>query len=245
MCLRWPPASCLRAASPAAPALAPLALELVVAAAIERQLALVEMDDVRRPRVVEQVAVVADDDAPCADSARDRSQPQRAFEVEIVGRLVEQQQVGLGRTARGERHAHAPAAGELRAGAALRRLVEAEARRGSPRRAPRRMRVDVGEPRLDLGDPVRIVAVSASASSAARSRSAASTTSIRRSVRRAPPAPPADARQCRGRPIVAGLGADLAGDQAEQRRLAGAVAADEPRFRRPRPCRAGSRRRST
>ena len=43
-----------------------------------------------------------------------RFEPQRAFEIEVIGRLVEQQQIGLGEQSRGQRHAHAPAAGELR-----------------------------------------------------------------------------------------------------------------------------------
>ena len=51
-------------------------------------------------------------------------QPERAFEIEIVGRLVEQQQVGLGEQRGGERHAHAPAAGEFRARRAAGRRSE-------------------------------------------------------------------------------------------------------------------------
>ena len=43
-----------------------------------------------------------------------RFQPQRAFQVEIVGRLVEQEQIGLGEQRGGERYPHAPAAGKLR-----------------------------------------------------------------------------------------------------------------------------------
>ena len=136
-------------------ALGALALERRVAAAIERQLAAVEMQD-RVDRVVEQVAVVADHDHGARIARQMVVEPERAFEVEIVGRLVEQQQVGLGEQHRGERDAHAPAAGELRAGALLRRRVEAEAGedRGGARR--RRMRADVGEPRLDLGDAMRV-----------------------------------------------------------------------------------------
>ena len=100
---------------------------------------------------------MADDDHGARIAREIVGQPQRAFEIEIVGRLVEQQQVGLGEQHRGERHAHAPAAGEIRAGALLRGRVEAEAGedRGGARR--RRMRADVGEPRLDLGDAMRIV----------------------------------------------------------------------------------------
>ena len=43
-------------------------------------------------------------------------EPQARLEVEVVGRLVQQQQVGLGEQHGGERHAHAPAAREARSG---------------------------------------------------------------------------------------------------------------------------------
>ncbi len=84
-------------------------------------------------------------------------QPQRAFEVEVVGRLVEQQQIGLGEQRGGERDAHAPAAGEFRAGPCLIGGRKAEARqdRGGARR--RRMGADIDQPGLDLGDAMRIV----------------------------------------------------------------------------------------
>ena len=51
-------------------------------------------------------------------------EPQARFQVEVIGRLVEQQQIGLDEQERGERDAHAPAAGELAARAGLRSLVE-------------------------------------------------------------------------------------------------------------------------
>ena len=37
-------------------------------------------------------------------------QPQRAFEVEIIGRLIQQQQIGSGKECCSKRDAHAPAA---------------------------------------------------------------------------------------------------------------------------------------
>ena len=55
---------------------------------------------------------MADDDDRVRIAADIVLQPQRAFEVEIVGRLVEQKQVRLGKQHGGQRHAHAPAAGE-------------------------------------------------------------------------------------------------------------------------------------
>ena len=63
-------------------------------------------------------------------------EPQRAFEIEVVGRLVEQQDFRLEEQHGAERHAHAPAAGELPAGAAAARLRRSRGRRGSARRAP-------------------------------------------------------------------------------------------------------------
>ncbi len=69
-----------------------------------------------------------------------RLQPQGAFQVEIVGRFVEQQQVGLGEQGRGQGHPHAPAAGELghRPGQVV--AGEAQARPGFRRRARARRR---------------------------------------------------------------------------------------------------------
>ena len=108
-------------------------------------------------RIVEQIAVVADDDDGARIARQMVGKPERAFKIEIVGRLVEQQQVRLGEQHRGERDAHAPAAGKIRAGALLRFGVEAEAGQDGGRARGRRMRADVGKPRLDLGDAMRIV----------------------------------------------------------------------------------------
>ena len=52
--------------------------------------------------------------AVCGYFLQPRLEPERAFEVEIVGRFVEQQQVGLGEQRGRQRHPHPPAAGELR-----------------------------------------------------------------------------------------------------------------------------------
>ena len=102
--------------------------------------------------VVEQIAVMADDENRRLAGLQIVGEPQRAFEVEIVGRLVEQQKVGLGEQHRGERDPHAPAAGKFLKRPGLRGLVEAEPLE-DPRR-PRRgvMRFDVDEARVDLGD---------------------------------------------------------------------------------------------
>ena len=108
-------------------------------------------------RRVQQVAVVADDDHGARIVREMVLEPQRTLEVEIVGRLVEQQEIGRGEQRRGERNAHPPSAGEFRAGTQLILCREAEARqdrRGTRRRG---MRVDIGEAGLDVGDAMRIM----------------------------------------------------------------------------------------
>ena len=133
-----------------------LFLERGVGALVERQLAAIEVQDLV-DRGVEQVAVMADDDHGARIVRQMILEPQRAFEIEIVGGLVQQQQIGRGEQRRGERDPHAPAAGKFRTRTRLvgGRKSEAAQDRGRARR--RRVGVDVDEPGLDLGDPVRIV----------------------------------------------------------------------------------------
>ena len=206
--------------------LAPGLLELVVAAGVEGELALREMQD-GRDGAVQQLAVVADDEDGVGVVAQIVLEPQRAFEVEIVGGLVEQQQVGLGEQHGGERHAHAPAAGVFRAGPLLGRLVEAET--GQDACGPRRggMGADVAEALVDVGDAAGIVrrfrlgeqarafAVGGEHELDQALRSA------RRFLRH-----PADAGGA-GNIDAAVVGLQLARDQAQQRGLARAVAPDE------------------
>ena len=59
---------------------------------------------------------MADDHHRAAIALQEILQPQHAFEVEIVGGLVQQQQIGRGEQDRRQRHAHAPAAGKFRQG---------------------------------------------------------------------------------------------------------------------------------
>ena len=107
-------------------------------------------------RVIEQVAVVAHHQHGVRIVADEALEPDRAFEVEIVGRLVEKQHIGRGEEGGCERHAHAPAARQGRAGAALRLLGEAQARQDCRGAGRCGMGVDIGEPRLDFGDAVRV-----------------------------------------------------------------------------------------
>ena len=77
--------------------------------------------------IVEEVALVADHEDRRRIGFEEILQPQHRFEIEVVRRLVEQQQIGLREQQRGERDAHPPAAREAVERAVLRLLVEAEA----------------------------------------------------------------------------------------------------------------------
>ena len=91
-------------------------------------------------RIVQQLAVVADDQRGVRVFLQPRFEPERAFQVEIVGRLVQQQQVGLGEQRRRQRHAHPPAAGELRHRPRRGRRWRSPGPPGFPPRAPARGR---------------------------------------------------------------------------------------------------------
>ena len=102
-----------------------LRFEIIVPARVERELTGAQMQD-RVDRIIEKLAIVADDQRGMRVFLQARFEPQRALEIEIVGRLVEQEQVRLGEQSRRQRHAHAPAAGKLRHGAMQIVIGEAE-----------------------------------------------------------------------------------------------------------------------
>ena len=171
---------------------------------------------------------MADDDHGLGVARQMLLQPQRAFEIEIVGRLVEQQQIGFGEQRRRERHAHAPAAGEFRARTLL--VGGGEAEPGEDRSGARRRRVraDIGEPRLDLGDAVRVMRRFRLGQQCPRCA-----VGLEHDLEQAFRAVGGFLRQASDAPArrhldVAVLGRNVAGDHAEQRGLAAAVAADQP-----------------
>ena len=139
---------------------------------------------------------MADDDEGRAQALQLALQPFDRRQVEVIGRLVEQQDVGLRRQHTGKRGAAGLAAGQrgrvLLAGEA--ELVE-QAERAI-------LIVERAEPVLDIGE---------------RRREAGQVRLLRQV---------ADAG-VRLQEAHAGIGLDLAGGDLEQRRLAGAVAADE------------------
>src|SRR5688572_4885704 len=73
-------------------ALAARMLEIVVAAGIDRELAGMQVDDLV-DRAIPQLAIVADQQHGVRVALEEILEPQGRFEVEMVGRLVQQQQV--------------------------------------------------------------------------------------------------------------------------------------------------------
>src|SRR5439155_17966418 len=97
----------------------------VVVAGIERERATVEIGDGGH-HAVEEVTIVRDHDDGAIVAGEERFEPAERLEVEMVGRLVEEQQ---GRTQEKEsrkRRTHAPAAREFGGGTREVRRLEAE-----------------------------------------------------------------------------------------------------------------------
>ena len=101
-------------------------LERAVVARIAPDRAVGDVPD-RLRRAVEELAVVRDQDHGGRLPLQPRLQPHHGVEVEVVGGLVEQQQVGGPQQGARERQPVAPAAGERRDGARGVGLREAEA----------------------------------------------------------------------------------------------------------------------
>ena len=188
---------------------------------------MLEMQSYVRHRV-EEAAIVADEDQGAAVIAQKALEPQRGFEVEMIGRLVEQQEVGLGKEDRRERNPHPPAARQIGDGPALHRLVDAEPGQDARRPARRRMGVDLDEPGLDLGGPQRLCADLPLGEQAGKlavgseDRFERARLTPGRFLRQKPD--PVPARQL-DRPAIRLPGA---ADQVQQGRFAGAVAPDQP-----------------
>ena len=181
-----------------------------------------------RRHSIEEAAVVADQDQSAAIGAQKPLEPQRRLEVEMIGRLVEQQEVGLGEEDCRKRDPHPPAARQICDGPALHRLVETqpgEYARGSARR---RMGVDLDQPRLDLGGAQRLgpgLPLGEEAGAlmvGGEDRVERARLPARRLLRQK--ADPIAARQF-DRPAIRLRGA---ADQVQQGRFAGAVAPDQP-----------------
>ncbi len=172
-------------------------------ARIRAQQAAVEFDDARRD-AVEERAVVRDDDGG-GPVEQQLLEPLDAVDVEVIGRLVEQQQLRFQRERRRERRTLALAAGQSATAPPRHRgRTDAGIRPAAPRRASARVRHRARRAR-PCGRASRTV-------DPARQLGFLRDRAMRR---------PAGCLQ------VAIVQRDAAGDDVEQRRLAGAVAADQ------------------
>ena len=139
-------------------ALGPLPRKGVVVAAIERQPAALDMQDVVGD-IVQKIALMAHHDEAAAIGFEEGLQPHGSLEIEVVRRLVEQQEIGLGEQQRRKRDPHAPAAGEAVERLMLRLLRKTETGENARGARGSAMRVDGVEPLVDLADAVRVVRV--------------------------------------------------------------------------------------
>ncbi|CAM5731832.1 hypothetical protein STENM223S_02795 [Streptomyces tendae] len=209
----------------------------VVAAAVEVDLPLgeVEFEDLG-DRAGEELAVVADDDGPGAQAAHEPFEAFEAVQVEVVGRLVEQEDVVAGQQQRGESRA-----GGLAAGQGGHRLVEADVQAedggdllgafvevGAAEREPPLQGGGVGVVRAGravdqaLGGLVHGVLGLGDAGAAGQEGAHGLAGPPLRLLREV-----ADGGGGRGEPQLALLGRGEPGEQAQQRGLAGAVGSDQ------------------
>ena len=121
-----------------------------------RQLTVFEVQDAAHG-TVQQATVVADDDDCVRILSQIVFQPQRAFKVEVVCRLIEQQHVGLRKQHPGQRHAHPPATGIGRAGLLLVIVIKAQTLEDARRAALGGPCVDIGKARLNVRDAGRVL----------------------------------------------------------------------------------------
>ncbi len=82
---------------------------------------------------VHERSVVADDQDGSLVAGNEAAEPLNALEVEVVGGLVEEQQIGMAEEELGERDPHLPSARELGAGLIEVRDGKPEAREDLPR----------------------------------------------------------------------------------------------------------------
>ena len=132
-----------------------LSCECVVGAGVIDEVLILEVQNAA-DRAVQKLPVVADDQHGVRVFDKVGFEPERAFQVEIVGRLVQEQQVGFTEQHGGQSHAHPPAAGKGRAGHLLFFMGKPQTtqdgggtRFGGPC-------FDIGQPRLHLGDAGRV-----------------------------------------------------------------------------------------
>ena len=123
--------------------------EGVVVAAVVAQPA--PMDEHGRVRdFVQKAAVVGDDEHGALPRRQEELEPRECVHVEVVGGLVEEEQVGLGEERERERDSHAPTARHLARRLLLHRHVEAQPDEQLRRARLRVVRLELFEPLVHL-----------------------------------------------------------------------------------------------
>ena len=137
------------------PPLGPQLGKAVIAAGIQHQLLVFEMQDMA-DGTVQKATIMADDDDGMGIARQIGFQPQRAFQIQIVGRFVQQQQIGLAEQHPRQGDPHPPPARKVARRSRLigGRKAQTVQDRGRPRLG--RPGVDIDQPRLDLGDAMGI-----------------------------------------------------------------------------------------
>ena len=120
----------------------------------EDRLAAFELEDGRRHRL-EEPAVVGDEDHRGVERPEHAFEPLERVDVEVVGRLVEQQQIGLRGQRTGERRTRQLAARERREGAVEVALAEPDAAHDRRRAVAPVVAAGVLEAMLSLGVPAQ------------------------------------------------------------------------------------------
>ena len=191
---------------------------------------------------VEEVAVVADQQQRPLRATEEVVEPLQRRDVQVVGGLIEEQQVRPEQEQARERRAHLPAAGQLRDGPVELAGAEAQAREDLLGPVAAIARLEVGQQEVQVREPLRQlelglgggggelgldglqvgeepVAVPDEGLHRLDQRAGRQLQDVLRQV--------ADARAA-GAGQLALVGLALAGEDAQERRLAGAVGADEP-----------------
>ena len=131
---------------------APGPFEAVIAALVELQLRVFEMQDLLG-HAVQEIALVTDDEHGAAVAPQVLLQPQGGLEIEVVGRLVEQQQIGASKQESRQHDPHAPATRERVERALLGRVIEPEPVQDAGRPGRRAVRLLVLQAFVNLDDP--------------------------------------------------------------------------------------------
>ena len=123
--------------------------ELVVGRLVIGESAVLQMED-RTYGPVQETPVVAYDQNRMRVAGEVAFEPERPLKIEIVCRLVEEQQVGRGKEHGSQSHPHPPATGEGGAGHPLLRIAETQPFQDRTGAGLRRPGVDIREPGLDF-----------------------------------------------------------------------------------------------